>query len=64
MYHKIARRFASFVVSKNQFWIKNPIQSQTITLKNLINNGGKTLFGQQHFFKITQNNRNLKNQFL
>ena len=51
MYHKIAKSFASFVISKNQFWIKNPIQSQTITLKNLINNGGKTLFGEQHFFK-------------
>ena len=51
MYHKIAKSFASFVISKNQFWIKNPIQSQTITLKNLINNGGKTLFGEQHYFK-------------
>ena len=51
MYHKIAKSFARFVISKNQFWIKNPIQSQTKTLENLINNGGKTLFGKQHFFK-------------
>ena len=50
MYYKIAKSFARFVISKNQFWIKNPIQSQTKTLENLINNGGKTLFGKQHFF--------------
>lgn len=51
MFHHIAKSFASYVVSKNQYWIKNPIQSQTKTLKTLINNGQKTLFGQQHFFK-------------
>ena len=38
MYHKIAKNFARFIISKNQTWIKNPIQSQTKTLKNLINN--------------------------
>ena len=51
MFHHIAKSFASYVVSKNQYWIKNPIQSQTKTLETLINNGQKTLFGQQHFFK-------------
>ena len=51
MFHHIAKSFASYVVSKNQSWIKKPIQSQTKTLETLINNGQKTLFGQQHFFK-------------
>ena len=51
MYYKIAKSFASYIISKNQFWITNPIQAQSKTLKNLINNGKNTLFGQQHFFK-------------
>ena len=51
MYYKIAKSFASYIISKNQFWITNPIQAQSKTLKHLINNGQKTLFGQQHFFK-------------
>ena len=51
MYHNIAKSFANFVASKNQHWIKNPIQSQTKTLEFLIKNGKKTLFGEQHFFK-------------
>ena len=51
MYHNIAKSFAKFFVSKNQYWIKNPIQSQAKTLEFLIKNGRKTLFGDQHFFK-------------
>ena len=51
MYYKIAKSFASYIISKNQFWITNPIQAQSKTLKNLINNGKNTLFGKQHFFK-------------
>ena len=51
MYYKIAKSFASYIISKNQFWITNPIQAQSKTLKNLINNAKNTLFGQQHFFK-------------
>ena len=43
--------FASHIISKNQFWIKNPIKSQTKTLETLIKHGGKTLFGQEHYFK-------------
>ena len=51
MYHNIAKSFAKFFVLKNQYWIKNPIQSQAKTLEFLIKNGRKTLFGDQHFFK-------------
>ena len=51
MYHYIAKSFASYIVSNNQSWIKNPIKSQTKTLETLINNGRKTLFGEHHFFK-------------
>ena len=51
MYYKIAKSFASYIISKNQFWIKNPIQAQSKTFEYLINNGQKTLFGQQHFLK-------------
>lgn len=51
MYYKIAKSFASYIISKNQFWIKNPIQAQSKTFEYLINNGQKTLFGQQYFLK-------------
>ena len=51
MYNKIAKSYAAYITSKNQFWIKNPIKSQTKTLEFLIKKGKKTLFGQQHFFK-------------
>ena len=51
MYNKIAKTYAAYITSKNQFWIKNPIKSQTKTLEFLIKKGKKTLFGQQHFFK-------------
>ena len=51
MYNTIAKSYAAYITSKNQFWIKNPIKSQTKTLEFLIKKGKKTLFGQQHFFK-------------
>ena len=51
MYNTIAKSYAAYITSKNQFWIKNPIKSQTKTLETLIKQGKKTLFGQQHFFK-------------
>ena len=47
MYHYIARNSANHIVSKNQSWIKNPVKSQTKTLKNLIDSGRKTFFGDQ-----------------
>ena len=50
MYHHIAKSFANYIISKNQFWIKNPIKSQEKTLEWLIDNGAKTLFGKQHFY--------------
>ena len=37
MYYKIAKSFASYIISKNQFWIKNPIQAQSKTFEYLIN---------------------------
>ena len=51
MYHHFAKSFANYVVSKNQFWIKNPIKSQEKTLQWLLQSAQKTLFGQQHSFK-------------
>ncbi len=51
MYHSIAKSFANYIVSKNQYWIKNPIESQEKTLEFLIKNGRQTLFGEEHFFK-------------
>ena len=49
MYHYIAKNFANYVVSKNQSWIKNPLNTKK-TLETLIN-GRKTLFGEHHFLK-------------
>ena len=51
MYRHIAKSFANYIISKNQIWIKNPIRSQSKTLKYLINNSQNTMFGKQHFFK-------------
>tara|TARA_A200000113_G_C8868349_1_gene355610 strand:+ start:1388 stop:2878 length:1491 start_codon:yes stop_codon:yes gene_type:complete len=50
MYHHIAKSFANYIISKNQSWIKNPVQSQEKTLEYLLDNGKKTVFGKQHFF--------------
>ena len=51
MYHHFAKSFANYVISKNQFWIKNPIKSQEKTLRWLLQSAQKTLFGQQHSFQ-------------
>ena len=55
MYRHIAKSFANYIISKNQIWIKNPIRSQSKTLKYLINNSQNTMFGKQHFFKDINN---------
>ena len=60
MYHNIAKSFANYIISKNQYWIKNPILSQTKTLEFLIKKGGKTLFGEQHSFKDIVNYQEFK----
>lgn len=61
MYQNIAKSFANYITSKNQIWINNPIKSQSKTLKYLINNGQKTFFGKQHFFKDIKEYEEFKN---
>ena len=45
-----AKIFASYVNSRNQKWIQNPIQYQRKTFKTLIRQGTQTRFGKDHDF--------------
>ena len=50
-----AKIFASYVNSKNQKWIQNPIKYQRKTFKKLIRQGAQTRFGKDHDFTKIKN---------
>ena len=53
---------ASYIVSYNKKWASNPIACQNKIFKNLLENGVKTKFGQDHDLKAIKNHDQYKKQ--
>ena len=53
---------ASYIVSYNKKWAGNPIACQNRIFKNLLKNGVKTKFGQDHGFNAIKNHDQYKKQ--
>ena len=56
----LAKPYASYVVKKNQQWIKHPIEAQEKNLRYLISNAENTAFGKDHHFSRIVNYNDLK----
>ena len=53
-----AKIYAKAVVSKNQKWVNNPVETQQKVFENLISNARNTAFGKDHHFDNIQNHMN------
>lgn len=58
----LAKLFACYISKKEASWIRNPLKSQDEIFKELIKDGKKTLFGNDHNFDSIRNYEDFKKQ--